>query len=223
MRMAELVLYHNPAACSQVSRIALTEVGLDHRVELIDFALDEQNSPGYRELSPLGKVPLLTIDGEPLAENLAILTYIGVSKPDAGLFPPDGSPLAVAQRQSGLAFCSATLHPIVLGIALPSRLTDGDQDGVRSRATALAVRSYGFAEQRLTERGWWLGAWSIVDVYLNWTISTARRGGFDFAPFPLLDSLHDRLLERPAYARVMEADAEATASMAARRAASPAA
>ena len=51
-----------------------------------------------------------------------------------------------------------------------------------------------------------MGQWSIVDVYLNWAVSTAAKGGFDFTPYPRLQELRPRLMERPAFRRTMQLD-----------------
>ena len=76
---------------------------------------------------------------------------------------------------------------------------------MREKSRELAVKSFGYAERRLADRGWWLGEQSIVDVYLNWAFSVARRSGFDVTPYPLLDGLDGRLsAEMPAYARMQE-------------------
>lgn len=209
----ELVLYHAPGACSTVSRAALEEAGLPHRVELVNTGAGEQHRPEYAKVSPLGKVPALTIDGVPLIENAAILIFIASLRPAAGLFPLSTDPRAIAEAQGGLSFCGGTLHPIVRGLFNPGRLTAGDVDGVRERATELAVKSFGYAETRLAERGWWLGAWSIVDVYLHWAWSIAMRAGFDGGAYPHLRGLQERLMTRPAFARVMALEAEAVRTL----------
>ncbi len=216
--MPELVLYHFPGACSSVAVFSLEQAGLDYQVQLVDLKTNEQASPQYGAISPLGKVPALRIDGQILTENAAIQTYIAALAPQAGLFPQDSSPLALARRAQGLSFCGGTLHPIVRGLANPSRLTEGDEEGVRAKSRYLAKKSYGFAEQHLAKSGWWLGEFSVIDVYLNWTISVARRAGFDFSQFPTLDALHNRLMERPAFARMMQKEAEAIAELDQRRA-----
>jgi glutathione S-transferase len=209
MLTPDLVLYHSPGACSLVSRIALEEAGLPHRVELVNFAAGDQSKPDYAMLSPLGKVPALLVDGAALIENAAIIVYVAALRPTAGLFPASRDPLVVAEAQGGLSFCGGTLHPIVRGLINPIRVTTGDAEGVRERSTELAIKSFGYAERRLAERGWWLGSWSIVDVYLDWAWSVAIRGGFDGHGLPLLTRLHSRLLERPVFARVMELEAQA--------------
>lgn len=209
MAQAKLVLYHFPGACSQVAVCALEQAGLEYRLELVNLAKGDQGKPDYLAVNPLGKVPLLMIDGEPLSENAAILTYIAALRPDAGLFPSDDDARMRAEAVGGMSFCGGTLHPIVRGLANPGRLTTGEGAPVREKSTELANKSFKQAEQRLASRGWWLGEGSIVDVYLNWAFGVARRAGFDTAPFPLLDGLAARLGKRPAFARMQEIDAQA--------------
>lgn len=212
-----LVLHHFPNACSQVSVCALEQAGLEHRLELVDLFAGAQTTPAYAAVSPLGKVPALVADGVVVTENAAVLTYIAALAPDAGLFPAARTPLALSERQAGLSFCGGTLHPMVRGLAAPQRLTDGDVEGVRSRSTALAHKTFGVADRRLADHGWWLGEESIVDVYLNWALQTARRAGFDLAPYPALAALQDRLTPRPSFARMMQVEQAATATLEARR------
>ena len=213
MMQPELVLYHFPGACSQVAVCALEMAGLEYRLELVNLAAGDQNNPDYLAVNPLGKVPLLMIDGEPLSENAAILTYISALKPDAGLFPSGDDARMRAEGVGGMSFCGGTLHPIVRGLANPQRLTTGEGAPVREKSTELANKSFKQAEQRLAARGWWLGEGSIVDVYLNWAFGVARKAGFDTAPFPLLDSLAAGLGEQPAFALMQEIDAQARAKL----------
>ncbi len=213
MDQPDLVLYHFPGACSQVAICALEEAELDYRLELVNLAAGEQGAPAYLAVNPLGKVPYLLIDGVGLAENAAILSFIGASRPQAGLFPTGNDIRQKAEAIGGMAFCGGTLHPAVRGILNPQRLTTGDGAPVREKATQLANKAFAEAERRIAMRGWWLGDWSIVDVYLNWAFGVARSGGFDTAPFPSLEKLRDRLADRPAFARTMEREARARAQL----------
>ncbi|HMT45209.1 MAG TPA: glutathione S-transferase family protein [Chakrabartia sp.] len=211
--MPELTLYHFPGACSQVTVCALEQVGLPYTLKLVNLAQGEQSTPEYLAISPLGKVPTMVADGVTLTENAALLVYLNALKPEAGLFPANPSPLMQSAIQAGLSFCGGTLHPQVRGILNPQRVTTGDGAPVREMATRLANKAYAYAEQRLAEKGWWLGEESIIDVYLNWTFSVARNGGFDTTPYPLLGGLADRLAARPAFVRTQAIEAESKAKL----------
>ena len=213
MAQPNLALYHFPGACSQVTVCALEEAALEYRLELVNLSSGQQGSAGYLAVNPLGKVPCLVIDGVALSENTAILTYISLLRPEAGLFPASDDPRLRAEAVGGLSFCGATLHPAVRGILNPQRLTTGDGAPVREKSIQLAGKAFAEAEKRLIERDWWLGQWSIVDVYLNWAFGVARSGGFDTSPFPQLERLRTRLSERASFARMLERDAEARAAL----------
>ena len=213
MTNPDLLLYHFPGACSQVAVCALETAGLDYRLELVNLTTNAQSAPEYLTVSPLGKVPMLLIDGKALSENSAILTYIAALRPNSGVFPSDPDPLMRAEIVGGLSFCSGTLHPQIRGLANPQRLTVGDGEPVRQKSTELAKKSFGYAERRLAERGWWLGPESIIDVYLNWAFNVARRAGFDVSAFPLLCGLQERLTARPAFAAMLREEDESRAAL----------
>ena len=212
----ELTLYHFPNACSQVAVCALEAAGLTYGIELVDLAAGEQNGDAYKAINPLGKVPLLLIDGQPLTENVAILTYIAGLRPEAGLLPVSQNPLVHAQAISGMSFCAGTLHPIIRGMANPQRMTTGEGAPVREKSIELADKSYKQADQRLATNGWWLGAWSIIDVYLNWTLSVALNAGYDASKFPTLLALPERLTTIPAFVRMQEVNSAGRAALAKR-------
>ena len=209
----QLSLFHFPGACSQVSLCALEEAGLDYTLELINLAAGQQRSTDYLAVNPLGKVPYLLIDGAGLSENSAILAYIAALRPEAGLFPSWDDPRARAESIGGMSFCAGTLHPIVRGIANPQRVTMGETAGVREMAVELAGKAFKQAETRLETRGWWLGQWSIVDVYLHWAFGVATASGFDPAPYPALARLTARLSERPAFCRMVEINQQVSAAL----------
>ena len=208
-----LTLYHFPGACSRVTVCALEMAQLDYELRLINLAKEEQTGEAYKAISPLGKVPLMLVDGMPLAENAALLTLIDALRPGKGVFPAGLEPLTRAEAIGGLSFCGGTLHPQIRGLANPQRITVGDGEPVRAKSRGLLAKSFGYADRRLAERGWWLGERSIVDVYLDWAFDVARRSGFDTSPFPQLDALPTRLIELPAYVRMTEIDAQSRTAL----------
>ncbi len=158
-------------------------------------------------------MPAFVADGAVITENPAILAYIDALRPEAGILPARDTPLIVAEIQRGFSLCSGTLHPIVRGLANPVRFTTGDVGPVRERAQELAAASFGYAAARIGERGWWLGDWSIIDVYLVWCFFVACHAGFDGAAMPALQDHQARALERETFAAVFKDDMARRASM----------
>jgi glutathione S-transferase len=73
-----LGLYFAPGACSLPAHIVLEESGEKYEPIRVDLAKGEQRSEAYLRLNPQGRVPVLRLDdGMPLAENTAILPYLG--------------------------------------------------------------------------------------------------------------------------------------------------
>ena len=209
----ELALYHFPGACSQVALCALEEAGLDYRLALVNLAAGQQGSAEYLAVNPLSKVPFLVIDGVGLGENSAILAYVAALCPAAGLFPGGSDPRMRGEVVGGMSFCSGTLHPAARALANPQRLTTGETAGVRERGFELLTKGFKQAEGQMAARGWWLGEWSIVDVYLQWVFGVATKNGFDAAPYPELARLTERLSERPAFRRMLSINDQAQASL----------
>ena len=82
-----LGLYYAAGACSMAAHIVLEESGEKYEPILLDLAKGEQRSEAYLKLNPLGRVPVLRLDdGTALAENTAILPYLGKQ---FGLWPSD--------------------------------------------------------------------------------------------------------------------------------------
>src|SRR6476620_6153709 len=73
-----LTLYYTLGACSMAAHIVLEESGEEYEAKKVDLAGGEQRTEAYLKINPLGRVPALLLDnGEPLAENTAILPFLG--------------------------------------------------------------------------------------------------------------------------------------------------
>jgi len=93
-------LYFSPLACSLASRIALYEAGAEARfIEVDPKSKRTPDGADYREIYPVGLVPLLRLDdGSLLRENAAILQYIAARYPQAELVPADAAERARLQQ-----------------------------------------------------------------------------------------------------------------------------
>jgi glutathione S-transferase len=112
-----LTLYYTPGACSIAAHIVLEESGEKYDAKKIDLAGGEQRTDAYLKINPLGRVPALRLDnGEPLAENTAILPYLGKR---FDLWPKD--PIAEAKARSLIGFFAASVHPAHAHVGRPER------------------------------------------------------------------------------------------------------
>lgn len=186
-----LTLYFAPGASSMAPHIALNETGAPFEGRPISFRKNENRSPDYLAINPLGQVPTLVIDGRPLTEVAAILFYLAKTFPDARLLPEDTE--GQAQAVSWMSFIAATVHP------------------ARRQGLDHARKVYALADQRLGPRDWAVGdRYSIADIHLFrlfWRFFNSLNPPGE--EFPNLMRLHDRMLERPAVQRTLEAEAAA--------------
>lgn len=171
------------------SHIALHEIGVPFESRPISFAKKENRTPAYLAINPEGTVPTLLIDGRPLTEVAAILFYLARRFPEADLLP-NGDIEAEAQAISWMSFVAATIHP-------------ARRQGIERSKEVFAI-----AEQRLGQREWALGRYSIADIHLfrlYWRFANSLHP----APgmFPNLSAHYDRMMARPAVQRTCEIEA----------------
>jgi glutathione S-transferase len=183
-----LTLYFAPGSSSFAVHIALHEIGVPFEGKPLSFKTNEMRSPGFLAINPEGKVPTLLIDGRRLTEVAAILFYLARRFPDAGLLPRDDIE-AEAQALSWMSFAASTLHP------------------ARRHGLVHAREVWGIADRRLGN-GWAIGIYSIADIHLfrlYWRFANSLQPAP--AEFPNLASHYQRMMDRPAVQRTIEAEA----------------
>jgi glutathione S-transferase len=181
-----LTLYLSPGSGSMATHIALHEIGVDFERRPISFAKREQFAPEYLALNPEGKVPTLIVDGRPLTEVAATLYYLAKRYPEAGLWP-EGGLEAEAHAVSWMSFIASTIHP------------------ARRIGVERWREVFGIAEQRLANREWTVGRYSIADIHLFrlfWRFVDSLKPAP--AEFPGLSAHYDRVMARPAVRRTIE-------------------
>ncbi len=210
--MPTFKLFCAPNTCARVPTIALEEIGVPFKTELVRTAAGQQNSPEFLKLNPKGKVPTLLIDGVPLTENVAILTWLNRSFPDAHLLPATSDALDEVKQIADLSFFSATVHPTVTRIAMPLKFIADKElsfDIVRPKGEEAMQPIMRMVDDRLADGPWWYGDdWSIVDGYLYWAWSRITGVGFSDGDFPNIRRHKEMSETRPAVQRAMAREAE---------------
>jgi glutathione S-transferase len=184
-----LTLYFAPGSSSMAPHIALHEIGADFEARPLSLARKENRSPAYLALNPEGKVPTLVIDGRPLTEVAGILYYLAKRFPAASLLPA-GDIEAEAQVVSWMSFIAATVHP------------------ARRQGLEHARTIFRLADERLRDRPWAIGTYSIADIHLfrlYWRFFNALKPSP--GEFPNLDAHYQRMMARPAVVKTCQIEA----------------
>ena len=186
----------------------LEELGADYELRIVDLTRGEQKSAEMLALNPMGKVPVVTVDGHPLWESTAIVAQLCDLFPAAGLAPPVGAPER-GDYYRWLSFGTGIMEPAFMDLMKRTEVNPvqagwGDFASVK-RALA----------QGLAEGDWLLGArFSGADIVtggaLDWFTGWA---GAQFADIPGLDAYLARLRARSALLRAREIDAEILARL----------
>lgn len=147
----ELVSHH---LCPYVQRavILLLEKDISHQTTYIDLA----NKPDwFRQISPLGKVPLLKVNGEVLFESAIICEYLDETTPGS-LHPLD--PLEKAKHRAWIEFGSSIL------VAMAGFFNAPTEESFEQKRQEL-IEKFTWVEQSLKETPYFTGrSFSLVDA-----------------------------------------------------------
>jgi glutathione S-transferase len=197
-----LTLYYGPGACSMAAHIVLEESGEKYEPKRMDLAKGEQRTPEYLKMNPLGRVPLLQLDnGEPLAENTAILPYLGKR---FTLWPTDA--LAEAKALSLIGFFASSVHPAHGHVGRPERYT-ADQSalpGIKEQGLKTFHGHLKQIDEKLAGREWFGNEYSVLDPYGFVFYTWGVRRELPMAELKNYTAFKDRMKNRPAVARVLE-------------------
>lgn len=205
--MTELTFFHTPRTRSTGTLILLEELGVPYTLELIDQKHEQQLTPAYRAINPMGKVPVVK-DGETVVtEQVAIYLHLADRFPAANLAPPIGDPQR-GRYLRWMVFYAACFEPALLDRAMqrdpPRRSMSpyADYDTVIETVAGML------------EPGPWIlgGRFSAADllwgIALEWTMMFGI-----VAERPVFRALVDRINARPAVQRGRAKEAELLASM----------
>lgn len=148
--------------------------------------------------------------GAPLTENVAIMSWLNRTYPEAGLLPDVAHVLELARQTADLAFFSGTIHPFVTWFARPRKFATKNQNEVEVRQASIpAARPFWtMIEERLSRSEWWYGdEWSIVDGYLFWTWWRICTSGFQGDDYPHLQKHAAQIQTHPSVQRALDREA----------------
>lgn len=197
-------LFHSKNTCSQAVLIAAAEGAVELRREPVKLGEKKLSDGGsFYDINPLGQVASLKfVDGTLLTENTAILMWVqGQSRKEKFRRPP-GSP-EYFQVLRWVSFVSTEIHKAVFRVVFYDEATEAGKD--RFRVTGM--KRLAVVDDHLTGRNFLVGShFSVADAYLTWALNLAPRAALDFSGLIQICSYRDRMMARPAIAKVIAAD-----------------
>jgi glutathione S-transferase len=201
-------LFYAGGSCALASHIALHEAGAEFEAVKVDLKAGEQKAPEYLAVNPKGRVPALVTRRGTLTENPAILHWIAVAFPNARLAPL-GDPWAMAQVLSFNVFLGSSVHPAFAHLFRPGRYAHGEAaaEAMKAKVPEQLGEYFGVVEQQL-ERGPWVHgeAYTTSDCYLYVFARWLQKPELGPERFPRVRAHLERMQERPAVSRALEAE-----------------
>ncbi len=175
----------------------LAELGIDYEAVTEDVF----KHPELKNFHPLGRLPVLDVDGKGLFESAAICTYLADLHPDKGLISPSGAweralhdqwtSFALTEMEAWVwsTFRSKNIVPDEEKVP---EMYDYNRNAYRESASAL--------EMALANSDYLINnKFSLTDIIVGWTCHFAEQLGYN-EDFPNINAYLTRLMERPACA-----------------------
>ena len=200
--------YTSPTPNGRKVSIALEELGLDYTVKPISLGNNEQHTPEFLAISPNGKIPAI-VDHDTsttLMESGAILLYL--ADKTGRLMPTE--PSHYWRAMEWLMWQMAGVGPMLGQVHHFVRFNQGKSDYAEARYLNEGRRLYDVLDDRLSEREFMLGDYSIVDISTWPWISRFNWQTIDIREFPNVERWYTTIASRPAVQRGYHIPTETT-------------
>ncbi len=112
-----VTLFHNPRSRSRGVLVLLEELGARYSLQPIDLEKEQQRTPEFLAINPMGKIPTIVHGTSVVTEQGAIYQYLAELYPEAGLSPAPGDADRGAYLR-WLAFYGSAFEPAIIDLAL---------------------------------------------------------------------------------------------------------
>ena len=191
----DITLYEYGPSRSKQARWALLECGLEFKAV---GDLNILHSEELKKVNPMGKVPAMVINGEPLFEAAAICTYLADLVPEKGLIAPSGT----RERALHLQWVSFALTEMEAYLWSDARNTFVLPEEQRTTALfeqnrAAFVHAARVLDKVLGDTDYLINdRFSVTDILVGFTVNWGK-GADLLDELPNLQKYLDRLKARP--------------------------
>ena len=178
----------------------LEELGLEYKLNRMDFHPKDLKSDEHRARHPLGRVPVLDDDDVTLYESGAIVEYLVARHSDGTLRPSVGSPLFPEFLQ-WFHYCEGMVMPPINTIVVQTLLLPAERrnEEVLAQAQRLLSKALSPLESATAGRDYMVGDFSATDIMMGHACFMSRRLGCVDEKLTNLNGYIDRIQERPAF------------------------
>ena len=178
------------------------------------------NSPEFRAMSPLGKIPVL-VDGDvTIADSSVICEYLEEQYPEHPVLPEGSAQRARARfleefgdsrliENAAIIFIEKFVYPNLRGL-------ECDDVRVNEAKTELLPPLLDYLESQVPPEGYLFGNFTTADISIASPIFQTAYGGYelDAGRWPRFAAFVQRVAEHPAVIKVREVEQQVLAAMA---------
>ncbi len=178
----------------------LEELGLEYKLNRMDFHPKDLKSDEHRARHPLGRVPVLDDDDVTLYESGAIVEYLVARHSDGNLRPSAESSLFPEFLQ-WFHYCEGMVMPPINTIVVQTLLLPAERrnEEVLAQAQRLLSKALSPLESAIAGRDYMVGDFSAADIMMGHACFMSRRLGCLDERLTNLNGYIDRIQERPAF------------------------
>jgi glutathione S-transferase len=191
----DITLYEYGPSRSKQARWALLECGLEFEAV---SGIEILHSEELKKVNPMGKVPAVVINGEPLFEAAAICTYLADLVPEKGLIAPSGTRERALHLQ-WVSFALTEMEAYLWSNARNTFVLPKEQriTALFEQNNAAFAHAAGVLDKVLGKTDYMVNnRFSVTDILVGFTLNWGKGAGL-LGDFPNLENYLERLKERP--------------------------
>jgi len=185
---------YGPSRSKQV-RWTLAELELEYQsIEGMEIL----HSDALKKINPMGKVPAVLIDGQPLFESAAICTYLADLVPEKGLIAPSGTRERALHLQ-WVSFALTEMEAYLWSNARNTFVLPEEQriDALFGQNAKAFVHAAGVLDKVFDDTDYLIGnQFSVTDILVGFTVNWGNGAGL-LEKAPNLQKYLERLKDRP--------------------------
>ena len=197
-----IVVHHLNDSRSQRILWLLEELGLPYEIKRYQRLPTRLAPPELAAIHPVGKSPVITVDGKVVYESAAIIDYV-IRRHAGGRLQPDPATPAYDDYVMWMHYAEGSaMLPLMLNLYV-SRLGEGGAP-LAPRIESEIANHLGYLDGHLKGREYLMGReFTGADIQMSFIGEIAETYG-KRAAFPNLDAWVKRFHARPAYRKALE-------------------